>query len=65
MSQGQDQLGAGLRGEGWKTGEGVRTLWLKGRHGREPRMKGTGVYHQHGHKKNPELEIKAFEYAET
>lgn len=48
MSQGQDQLGAGLRGEGWKTGEGVRTLWLKGRHGREPRMKGTGVYHQHG-----------------
>lgn len=48
MSQGQDQLGAGLRGEGWKTGEGVRTLWLRGRHGREPRMKGTGVYHQHG-----------------
>lgn len=44
MNQGQDQLGW----EGRETGEGLRTLWIKGRRGREPRIEGTGLYSQHG-----------------
>lgn len=40
MSQGQDQLGAGLGGgmvgDYRETGEGIRTLWLTGSYGREP-----------------------------